>query len=80
MTHAELLGRVTADAQVCGGKPCIRGTRIEIAIILDGLAEGLTPEQILDHFPQLSREDVHAALAYAAELSRESVWKVSPGS
>lgn len=80
MTHAELLGRVTADTQVCGGKPCIRGTRIEIAIILDGLAEGLTPEQLLDHYPQLKREDVRAALAYAAELSRESVWKVSPGS
>lgn len=80
MTHAELLGRVVADQGVCGGKPCIRGTRIEIAIILDGLAEGLSPEQVLEHYPQLSREDLQAALAYAAELSRESVWKVSPGS
>ena len=65
--------------KVCGGKPCIRGTRIYIAIILDGLAEGLTPEQIIDHSPHLTLEDIRAALAYAAELSRENVWKVSVG-
>ena len=74
--NQQLMNRVTTDPQICGGKPCIRGTRIEIAIILDSLAEGLTPEQIIDHYPQLSREDVQAALAYAAELSREGVWKV----
>ncbi len=79
MAHNQLLNRVIADPQFCGGKPCIRGTRIEIAIILDGLAEGLTPEQMIDHYPQLSRQDVQAALAYAAELSRENVWRLSPG-
>jgi len=47
-----------------GGKPCIQATRIYIAIILDGLAEGLTPEQLLDHYPQLTLDDIHAALAY----------------
>lgn len=80
MTPEELLGRITVDPKICGGKPCIRGTRIYIAIILDGLAEGLTPEQIIDHYPQLTLEDIHAALAYAAELSRENVWKVTAGS
>ena len=79
MTHQQLIGRVLADPRICGGRPCIRGTRIEIAIILDGLAEGLSPEQLIDHYPQLSRDDIHAALAYAAELSRENVWRVSPG-
>ena len=77
MTYSDLLKRVTVDPKVCGGQPCIRGTRIYIAVILDGLAEGLTPEQIIDHYPQLTREDIRAALAYAAELSRENIWKVT---
>ena len=78
MSHDELLDRITVDPRVCGGKPCIRGTRINIAVILDGLAEGLTPEQIMDHYPQLTLDDLHAALAYAAELSKENIWKVAP--
>jgi uncharacterized protein (DUF433 family) len=79
MTYEALLNRVSVDPKVCGGKPCIRGTRIYIAVILDGLAEGLTPEQIIDHYPQLTLDDIHAALAYGAELSRENVWKVAVG-
>ena len=78
MSHDDLLNRITIDPNVCGGKPCIRGTRINIAVILDGLAEGLTPEQILDHYPQLTLDDLHGALAYAAELSKENIWKVAP--
>lgn len=77
MNHEELLKRIILDPNVCGGQPCIRGTRIYVAIILDGLAEGLTPEQIIDHYPQLTVEDIHAALAYAADLSRENIWKIA---
>ena len=77
MTHEELLKRVTVDPAVCTGKPCIRGTRIYIAVILDALAEGLTPDQIIDHYPSLTPDDVKAAGAYAAELARENVWKIS---
>jgi len=77
MTHEELLNRVTVDPAVCAGKPCIRGTRIYIAVILDALAEGLTPEAIIDHYPSLTLEDIRAAVAYAADLARENVWKVS---
>ena len=80
MTYEELLNRVSVDPKICAGKPCIRGTRIYIAIILDALAEGLTPDQIIDHYPQLTPDDIHAALAYAAELSRENVWKIAAGS
>jgi len=80
MTYDELLNRVSVDPKICAGKPCIRGTRIYIAIILDALAEGLTPDQIIDHYPQLALDDIHAALAYAAELSRENVWKIAAGS
>lgn len=77
MTREQLFERVTVDPRVCGGKPCIRGTRIYLAIILDGLSEGLTPEGVVEHYPQLTLDDIRAALAYAAELARENVWKVS---
>ena len=77
MTAQNLLDRVTVDPTICAGKPSIRGTRIYIAIILDALAEGLTPEQIIDHYPSLTLEDIRAAVAYAAELARENIWKVS---
>jgi uncharacterized protein (DUF433 family) len=69
--------RVTVNAGVCGGRPCIRDTRIEIAVILDGLAEGLTIDEIIDHYPQLTREDILGALAYAAELAHEGLWKTA---
>ncbi len=69
--------RITLKPEVCGGRPCIRDTRIEIAIILDGLAEGLTEADIIDHYLQLTVEDIRAALAYAAELSHESIWKTA---
>lgn len=77
MYPPNLLERIHVDPQVNGGKPCIRGTRIDIAVILDGLAEGLTSEQLIDHYPQLVVDDIRAALAYAAELSRENIWKVA---
>ena len=77
MTLQDLLPRISLDPAVCGGLPCIRGTRIPIAVILDGMAEGLSPEQIIDHYRQLALEDVKAALAYAAELSRESIRTIS---
>jgi uncharacterized protein (DUF433 family) len=79
MSNDDLLKRVSADPNVCGGRPCIRGTRIDISIILDGLAEGLTTDQLIDHYPQLTVEDIQAALAYGAELARENVWKIAAG-
>ncbi len=77
MKNKTLKSQVTLKPDVCGGKPCIRGTRIEIAVILDGLAEGMTESDIIDHYPQLTREDIRSALAYAAELSHESIWKAA---
>ena len=75
MAEKELIARITSKPNVCGGRPCIRDTRIEIAVILDGLAEGMTEAEILDHYPQLTSDDLHASLAYAADLAHESVWK-----
>ena len=79
MTQKQLLKRITVDPHVAGGLPCIRGTRVFISIILDSLAEGLTPEQVIDHYPHLTIDDIHAALAYASELSRRNVGKVAVG-
>ena len=76
MTQPELLDRVVVDPSVCGGQPCIRGTRIYVSILLDSLAEGFSPEQIIDHYPSLTTDDIRAAVAYAAELTRENVRKV----
>ena len=71
MKRDELLKGVVVDPNVCGGKPCVRGTCIYIAIILDSLAEGLTHEEIIETYPSLNVEAIRAALAYAAELCRE---------
>jgi uncharacterized protein (DUF433 family) len=68
--YKKLLKHVASDPKVCGGEPCIRGTRIHVAVILDSLAEGLSPAEIVDHYPPLTEQDVRAAIAYAAELSR----------
>jgi uncharacterized protein (DUF433 family) len=73
MTREELLGRIVVDPQVCFGKPVIRGTRIWVSLIVENLAEGVTEDELLVAYPQLTREDLRAALAYAAELTRERV-------
>lgn len=66
-----LLDRISIDPNVCFGKPCIRGTRIWVSLILDFLAGGMTMDEILAEYPQLTREDILAAIAYGAEMSRE---------
>jgi uncharacterized protein (DUF433 family) len=67
----ELLARISVDPQICFGKPCIRGTRVWVSLLLDFLATGASIEEILVNYPQLKREDVLAAIAYGAEMSRE---------
>ncbi len=66
-----LLERISIDPNVCFGKPCIRGTRIWVSLILDFLANGMTADEILAEYPQLKREDILAAIAYGAEMARE---------
>jgi uncharacterized protein (DUF433 family) len=63
--------RIRADPKICHGKPCIKGTRIMVAVVLDNLAEGLSPEAIATEYPPLTVEDVRAAIGYAATLARE---------
>ncbi len=67
------LDRITINPAVCGGKPCIRGTRIWVSLILDFLADRMTEAELLAEYPQLVHEDVLAAIAYGAEVARERV-------
>ena len=70
--HA-LLDRIAIDPETCGGKPCVRGTRIWVSLILDFLADGMTEAELLAEYPQLVHEDVLAAIAYGAEAARERI-------
>ena len=67
-----MLERISVNPKVCGGEPCIKGTRIPIYIILDLLKEGYSFERIIhDCYPQLSREDIQAVLEYSSVLIRD---------
>jgi uncharacterized protein (DUF433 family) len=77
MQREQLLKRISVDPSICFGKPCIRGTRIWVSLIVDNLAEGVSEEEILTAYPSLCREDIRAALAFAAEMTRERVIPVS---
>ena len=68
-----LLDRITDVADIRFGKPCVRGTRISVGDVLGYLAGGMSEEQILTDFPQLSRDDIRACLAYAAERKRRTL-------
>lgn len=76
MTREELLARITVDPNVCFGRPCIRGHRVWVSLILDYLASGMTSEDIMKQYPQLDAADILACLAYGAELSRERVVEI----
>jgi len=66
-----MLERISVDPNVCFGKPCIKGTRIWVSLILDFLANGMSFEEILEDYPSLTIKDIRAAIAYGAEMSRE---------
>jgi uncharacterized protein (DUF433 family) len=70
--------RISVDPKVCHGKACIRGTRVMVSAILDNLAAGESIEEIMRGY-HVEREDVQAAIHYAAELARETVIPFSPG-
>ena len=71
MDRRELLSRISIDPDICFGKPCIRGHRIWVSLVLDLLASGWTVEQLLDEYPGIEGADVLACIAYGAEMSRE---------
>ena len=65
-----LLERITINPDICSGKPCIRGTRIWVSVLLDLLAGGMTTDDVIAEYPYLEKSDIHAAIAYGAEMSR----------
>lgn len=73
MTYEELLKRISIDPNICHGKPCIRGHRIWVSLIMDLMADGLTTEEILEQYPGLEPDDIRACVAYAAEMTRERI-------
>ena len=66
----DLLQRITTDPLVCHGKPCIRGLRYPVVVLLDLLSGGMTADKILEDYPDLEPDDLRAALAYAAAVTR----------
>lgn len=78
-SRTELLQRISVDPNVCFGKPCIRGHRIWVSLILDMLAEGVSVEEILENYPGITEEDVRACIAYGSEMSRERYVEITRG-
>lgn len=66
-----LLHRISIDPTICFGKPCIRGTRIWVSLLLDFMASGMSITEIIEEYPQLTEEDIRASIAYGAEMSRD---------
>lgn len=71
MTKENLLSRISIDPSICFGKPCIRGHRIWVSLILDFLASGMTTDEILEEYPNLELDDIFACIAYGAEMARD---------
>ncbi len=66
-----LLNRISIDPNVCFGKPCIKGTRIWVSLILDLLTSGMTVDELRAEYPQLTTDDIRATIAYGAEMARQ---------
>lgn len=78
MPRIQWQDRITIVPDIHHGDPCIKGTRIPVAIILGSLADGMTPEEIREAYPQLTIEDIQAALAYAAEVLYQDIFMPLP--
>ena len=79
MTREELLSRISIDPAVCFGKPCIKGHRLWVSLILDFLAAGATIEELLEDYPGIEDTDIRACIAYGAEMARERYVEVPLG-
>ncbi len=68
-----LLERISVDPAIRFGKPCVRGTRLAVGDVLGYLAGGMSDDQVIADFPQLTKDDIRACLAYAAERERRTL-------
>ena len=80
MTNEQLLERISIDPAVAHGQPCVRGTRVLVTVILDALAAGMTPAEVIAHYPSIAEDDVRAAVAYGAWLAKQEIHSLSHGS
>ena len=76
MSNEQLLERITVDPNICHGKPCVRGLRYPVELLLELQSSGMTTAEILGDYPDLEADDLRAACAYGARLSR--VQRVQP--
>jgi uncharacterized protein (DUF433 family) len=76
MEEKEIFGRISSDPDILHGKPCIKGTRIPVYLIVSLVAEGETVENIIKDYPSLTLEDIKAALRYAAKLSEYEAYAI----
>ncbi len=70
----EMFDRITFDPQIMGGRACIRGMRITVALVVNLVANGMSTEEILEDYPDLEPDDIRQALQYAALLAREETY------
>ena len=77
--RSELLQRITITPNICFGKPCIRGHRIWVSLILDLLADGKSVDEVIEQYPSLEGADVLACIAYGSEMSRERFVDIPTG-
>jgi uncharacterized protein (DUF433 family) len=75
----DLAELISMDPAVCHGQPVIKGTRVLVTVVLDALAAGLTPAEIVRHYPSLTELGVRAAAAYGAWLAKQEVMPLVPG-
>jgi len=79
MNRKDLLSRISIDPKVCFGKPCIRGHRLWVSLILDFLASGMATAEILQEYSGLEEADILACIAYGAEMARERYVDIPSG-
>ncbi|MEK7794404.1 MAG: DUF433 domain-containing protein [Candidatus Hydrogenedentota bacterium] len=79
MAEQNLLARISIDPAICFGKPCVKGHRIWVSLVLDLLANGMSVKELVEEYPGLDEQDVRACFAYGAEMSRERVVEIPAG-
>jgi len=73
MNTSDLLDRISSDPTICGGRPCIRGTRMRVADVVEALAHGTSQQELLADFDYLTSDDIAAALLYAARATEHRI-------
>lgn len=76
MIEKEILERISSDPDICHGKPCIQGTRIPVYLIVSLIAEGETSESVIENYPSVTRDDIKAAMKYAAKLCEYEAYAI----